>query len=87
MQERYRIDGLVGRSRVMRDLFQLLEIVAGTSSTVLITGETGTGKELAAESLHRESPRAEGPFVVIDCGALPKDLLDAELFGSEARFD
>ena len=58
LQERYRIDGLVGRSRVMRDLFQLLEIVAGTSSTVLITGETGTGKELAAKAIHHNSAGA-----------------------------
>ena len=56
-EERYRIDGLVGRSRVMRDLFQLLETVAATSSTVLITGETGTGKELVARAIHHNSPR------------------------------
>src|SRR3990170_7589972 len=57
LEERYRIDGLIGRSRVMRDLFQLLETVAATSSTVLITGETGTGKELAARAIHHNSPR------------------------------
>src|SRR3954471_7524306 len=57
LEERYRIDGLVGRSRIMRELFQLLETVATTSSTVLITGETGTGKELAARAIHHNSPR------------------------------
>ena len=61
LEDRYRIDGLVGRSRVMRDLFQLLETVAATSSTVLITGETGTGKELAARAIHHSSPRRAQP--------------------------
>ena len=69
LEERYRIDGLVGRSRVMRDLFQLLETVAGTSSTVLITGETGTGKELAARAIHHNSPRRANRFVAINCSA------------------
>ena len=63
LQERYRIDGIVGRSRVMRDLFQLLETVAPTSSTVLITGETGTGKELVARAIHHNSPRRSNRFV------------------------
>ena len=81
LQERYRIDGLVGRSRVMRDLFQLLEIVAGTSSTVLITGETGTGKELAAKAIHHNSPRRAQRFLAINCSAIPETLLEAELFG------
>src|SRR6185436_2473951 len=57
LEERFRIDGLVGNSRAMRDLSQLLETVAATSSTVLITGETGTGKELAARAIHHGSPR------------------------------
>jgi two-component system response regulator PilR (NtrC family) len=81
LQERYRIDGLVGRSRVMRDLFQLLEIVAGTSSTVLITGETGTGKELAAKAIHHNSARRAQRFLAISCSAIPETLLEAELFG------
>jgi DNA-binding NtrC family response regulator len=81
LQERYRIDGLVGRSRVMRDLFQLLEIVAATSSTVLITGETGTGKELAAKAIHHNSPRRQQRFLAINCSAIPETLLEAELFG------
>ncbi len=81
LEERYRIDGLVGRSRLMRDLFQLLETVAATSSTVLITGETGTGKELAARAIHHTSPRRANRFVALNCSAIPETLLEAELFG------
>src|SRR5215218_1680953 len=81
LEERYRIDGLVGRSRIMRDLFQLLETVAATSSTVLITGETGTGKELAARAIHHNSPRRANRFVALNCSAIPETLLEAELFG------
>src|SRR5687767_7077147 len=81
LEERYRFEGLIGRSRVMRDLFQLLETVAATSSTVLITGETGTGKELAARAIHHSSPRRANRFVAINCSAIPETLLEAELFG------
>src|SRR5262245_24380977 len=81
LDNRYRIDGLVGRSRAMRDLFQLLETVAATSSTVLITGETGTGKELAARAIHHTSPRRSHRFVALNCSAIPETLLRAELFG------
>jgi DNA-binding NtrC family response regulator len=81
LEERYRIDGLVGRSGAMRNLFQLLETVAGTSSTVLITGETGTGKELAARAIHHNSSRRSSRFVAINCSAIPETLLEAELFG------
>ncbi|HTI38296.1 MAG TPA: sigma-54 dependent transcriptional regulator [Vicinamibacterales bacterium] len=81
LEERYRIDGLVGRSRVMRDLCQLLETVAATASTVLISGETGTGKELAARAIHHNSPRRQNRFVALNCSAIPETLLEAELFG------
>jgi transcriptional regulator with PAS, ATPase and Fis domain len=81
LEERYKLDGLVGRSPVMRDLFHLLEVVASTSSTVLITGETGTGKELAARAIHHNSPRRANRFVAINCSAIPETLLEAELFG------
>jgi len=81
LEARYRIDGVVGQSRAMRDLSQLLETVAATSSTVLITGETGTGKELAARAIHHGSPRRANRFVAINCSAIPETLLEAELFG------
>ena len=81
LEDRYRIDGLVGHSPAMRSLFQLLETVAATSSTVLITGETGTGKELAARAIHHNSTRRANRFVAINCSAIPETLLEAELFG------
>jgi DNA-binding NtrC family response regulator len=81
LEQRYRIDGMVGTSRVMRDLYHLLETVAATSSTVLIAGETGTGKELAARAIHHSSPRRAHRFVAINCSAIPETLLEAELFG------
>jgi two-component system, NtrC family, response regulator GlrR len=72
---------MVGASPAMRALMAQLARIAASDATVLLEGETGCGKELAAESLHREGPRRDGPFLVIDCGAIPQDLLDAELFG------
>jgi transcriptional regulator with GAF, ATPase, and Fis domain len=74
---------MVGRSTTMRAVFNLLERAAATDSTVLLEGETGTGKEAAAEAIHSRSARTKGPFVVVDCGALPSDLLESELFGHE----
>ena len=81
--ERQAFGGLIGRSPAMRELFSILERAAASDATVLLQGETGTGKDLAAEALHAVSPRCEGPFVVVDCGALPAELLEAELFGYE----
>jgi DNA-binding NtrC family response regulator len=74
---------LVGTSPVMQRLFGLLAALAPTDMTVLIQGETGTGKELVAEELHTQSPRREQPFVVVDCGSLPPGLIESELFGHE----
>jgi two-component system, NtrC family, response regulator GlrR len=74
---------LLGRSVAMRAIFALLERAAESDATVLLTGETGTGKELAAESIHHEGARREGPFVVVDCGSIPSELLESELFGHE----
>jgi DNA-binding NtrC family response regulator len=76
-----RFGELVGESLAMREVFAVLEKVAGTDVTVLIEGETGTGKELAARALHDTSARRKAAFVAVDCGALPETLLDSELFG------
>ena len=75
--------GLDGKSVAMRTVFAILERVAPTDSTVLLEGETGTGKEATAEAIHEKSKRAKGPFVVVDCGAIPGNLLESELFGHE----
>lgn len=72
---------LIGASDSMRELFRKVEKVAVTDISVLITGETGTGKELVASEVHRRSPRNKGPFVAINCGAIPENLLESELFG------
>ncbi len=77
----WRFEDLVSRSPRMRKLFELLPTVAQSTSTVLIQGESGTGKELLARALHAHSDRAEGPFVAVNCGALPDNLLESELFG------
>jgi two-component system, NtrC family, response regulator GlrR len=80
---RDRLGQLTARSPAMRRVLSQLERVAASDATVLLLGETGTGKEIAAESLHQESPRAKGPFVIVDCGAIPAELLESELFGHE----
>jgi DNA-binding NtrC family response regulator len=81
LHDRFRIDGIVGQTPVMLQLFELLRTVAATSSTVLVTGETGTGKELAARAIHDASPRRSNRFLAINCSAIPETLLEAELFG------
>jgi transcriptional regulator with PAS, ATPase and Fis domain len=78
-----RFGRMVGRSAVMRRVFKLLEQAASNDATVLLEGETGTGKEVAAESIHGASGRKKGPFAVVDCGAIPAELLESELFGHE----
>ena len=73
--------GLVGRSQMLEQLFSVIEKVADTPSTVLISGESGTGKELVARALHEHSARRDGPFIRINCAAIPKTLIESELFG------
>jgi DNA-binding NtrC family response regulator len=81
LEERYRFEGIVGKSRAMRKLFQTLETVARTATTILVTGETGTGKEVVARAIHQNSPRRMNRFVALNCSAIPETLLEAELFG------
>src|SRR6186997_2350863 len=81
LEERYRFEGIVGKSRPMTRLFQLLETVAPTNSTILITGETGTGKEVVARAIHHNGPRRNNQFVALNCSAIPETLLEAEMFG------
>jgi transcriptional regulator with GAF, ATPase, and Fis domain len=75
--------GIIGQSTSLKDVFRMLAKVAPTDSTVLVTGESGTGKELLVRALHRNSARKDKPFIPINCGAIPKDLLESELFGHE----
>ncbi len=79
--ERMNFGGLIGSSPSMREIFRKIDKVAKTDVSVLVDGETGTGKELVAGEVHRRSGRVDGPFVVINCGAIPENLLESELFG------
>ena len=81
LEERHRFEGIVGKSPAMARLFHLLQTVAPTGSTILITGETGTGKEIVARAIHHNSPRRLHRFVALNCSAIPESLLEAELFG------
>ena len=81
LDERFGLGSMVGKSAPMRALFQLIETVAPTNATILITGETGTGKEMVARAIHQTSPRHRGRFVALNVSAIPETLLDAELFG------
>jgi DNA-binding NtrC family response regulator len=81
LDERFGLGSMAGKSAPMRALFQLIETVAPTAATILVTGETGTGKEMVARAIHQTSPRHRGRFVAINVSAIPETLLDAELFG------
>lgn len=81
MSKRTRFGKLHGRSQAMREVFGLLEKISPSEATVLIEGESGTGKELAAEAIHAASGRSSGPFVVFDCSAVSRDIIESELFG------
>jgi DNA-binding NtrC family response regulator len=81
LEERHQFGGILGRSRPMQALFQMLDTVARSSSTTLVTGETGTGKEVVARAIHHNGPRRANRFVALNCSAIPETLLEAELFG------
>jgi DNA-binding NtrC family response regulator len=81
LETRTRFDQMVGESEPMQRIYNLVEMVADSDVTVLLTGESGTGKELVARAIHHKSARADGPFVTLNCGALPENLFESELFG------
>jgi DNA-binding NtrC family response regulator len=83
LREAGRIGNLVGESRPMREVMRLVELASPSSASVLITGETGSGKEVVARTIHELSPRAERPFVAINCSAIPESLMESEIFGHE----
>ncbi|MFC1891932.1 sigma-54 interaction domain-containing protein [Thermodesulfobacteriota bacterium] len=83
-RERSRFENMIGQSKQMKDIFDLIQDIAPMNSTLLITGETGTGKGLAAKAVHSNSRHCEGPFVVVNCGAIPENLMESELFGYQS---
>ncbi len=83
LKQKYKFPGLIGSSPQMRKIYELIEKIADTESTILITGESGTGKEVVAKTIHYNSSRVQNAFVPINCAAIPKDLLESELFGHE----
>ena len=83
LQERYRLDNIIGASPVMQQLFSLIERVSAADSSIMIIGESGTGKELVARAIHQRSRRVRGPFVALNCAAVPEALLESEFFGHE----
>jgi len=78
-----RFESIIGQSPAMQEIFEIIQDVAPTDSTVLIRGETGTGKGIVAKAIHTNSPRCEAPFVIVNCGAFPEHLLESELFGHQ----
>ncbi|MCX5905786.1 MAG: sigma-54 factor interaction domain-containing protein, partial [Deltaproteobacteria bacterium] len=83
LKKKYKFENIIGDSEKTRQIFETIEKVADTDSTILILGESGTGKELIAKALHYNSYRREGPFVPVNCAAIPSELLESELFGHE----
>jgi DNA-binding NtrC family response regulator len=81
LKDRYSLGSMVGKSKAMQEIFNLVEKVADYGSNILITGETGTGKELVARAIHYSGSSGERPFVTIDCASIPENLLESELFG------
>ncbi len=83
LEKKYRINNIIGNSNKMREVFQMITQVSKSNATVLVRGESGTGKELVANSIHYNSHRAKGPFIKMNCAALPPNLIESELFGHE----
>ncbi|MEE8415004.1 MAG: sigma 54-interacting transcriptional regulator, partial [Desulfobacterales bacterium] len=83
LENKYRINNIIGNSNKMREVYQMISQVSKSNATVLVRGESGTGKELVANSLHYNSLRSKGPFVKVNCAALPVNLIESELFGHE----
>jgi len=83
VESRYSFDNIIGKSKMMQDVFETIQKVAPTTATVLIEGDSGTGKELVAKSIHFNSPRRDRPFIAVNCSALAETLLESELFGHE----
>src|SRR3984885_9319592 len=83
LREAGRIGQMIGGAQTMQDVMRVVELVAPSSASVLITGETGSGKEILANTIHRLSPRAQRPFVAINCSAIPETLMESEIFGHE----
>ncbi len=81
--ERDRLGGIIGGHARMREMYAIIEKIAPTATTMVIEGQTGTGKEVVAQTIHQLSPRAQGPLIVFDCGAVPPNLIESELFGHE----
>jgi DNA-binding NtrC family response regulator len=81
LQDRYKFQNVIGKSKKMHELFDLVESVAASEANILVQGENGTGKELIANAIHYNSKRNKGPFIKINCAAIPKDLIESELFG------
>ena len=81
LNEEYGFHDIIGQSNKMREVFDLVEKVADCDSTILLNGETGTGKGLVAKAIHQKSKRDNRPFISINCGAIPENLLESELFG------
>ena len=81
LKKKYRFENIIGKSQVMQDVFELIKASAPTRSTILVEGESGTGKELVARAIHQNSDRSNAPFIIVNSGSLPPDLLESHLFG------
>ena len=81
LRQRYAFDNIIGKSKSMQKVFELIQLASPSRSNILVLGESGTGKELVAKAVHHHSRRAEGPFITVNSGSMPHDLLESNLFG------